>query len=243
MFQFAFAMGYAKAMRCDLQTNDWWGRRVFPAAAELPLIDRILKSTFCDSLFTRVGMPRLGYFLGAKDIDLFGYFQHQKFIDFYTRKQAKEWFKLSPKFEAYAPNKEHTGTYSAKHLRRGDYTVPPFNALYATVSNESYDRAVEQFNSQAPIIPVFEGCVPVDKYLMDLGVPWLSDWLTLRDADHLLRANSSFSWWAAALSNGKVYSPVVGKKVGLQHCEFVEGNHPNLAGVFPNQSDLFLKEE
>lgn len=244
-FQYAFLRGYAQAIGADIQTPDWWGRKVFPLAASDPLIDRDLPPTMCDSLTSQRGVP-MTYFFGRTDIDLVGYYQHQQFIDFYTRKQVRDWFKLRCELDFYSPRDSGCtagGGYSAKHLRRGDYETPPFNKLYATVSDESYDKAVKQFNIPAPIIPVFDGSFLPTQHLVDLGVPWLYDWLTLRDADHLLRANSSFSWWAGACGHGKVYSPVVDNLVGPQTVPFVEGNHPNLAGIFPNQSQLFLKEE
>lgn len=241
-FQYAFLRGYAKAVGAEIQTPDWWGRRIFPVAAADPLIDRDLGPTICDSLCGQRNLP-MNYFFGATDVDLTGYFQHQMFVDFYTRKQIREWFKIVPDLGLYAPVNLCSPPYSAKHLRRGDYETPPFNKLYATVSDESYDSAVEQFNIPAPIIPVFDGCFSPTQHLVDLGVPWLSDWLTLRDADHLLRANSSFSWWAAACGHGKVYSPVVEKLVGHQTVPFVFGNHPTTAGIFQNQSDLTLRAE
>jgi hypothetical protein len=71
---------------------------------------------------------------------------------------------------------------------------------------------------------------------------WLDDFLFLRGAAFLLRANSTFSWWAACLGSGQVYSPVVGERVGWNLVEFAKGNHSNTAGKFKNQSDLYLKE-
>ena len=243
MFQFSFAMGYAKAMGCELQTNDWWGRRVFPAAAELPLINKELPSTHCDSITHYLKLP-LGYFIGMKDINLDGYFQHNTFIDFYTRKQVREWFKLKAFLNELSPFERGCDPYSAQHLRRGDYTTDPtFQRLYCTVSDESYAKAIEQFNIPAPVLSIYDGWNAPVKYTYDMGVPWLEDWLVLRDAAHLLRSNSTFAWWAAAIGHGKVYSPVVEDKVGLQTVPFVEGNHPNTAGIFKNQSDLHLREE
>lgn len=242
-FQWAFARGYAMAVDAVLQTPDWFGRRIFPEAADEPLIDRELPKTHCDSVCLQMGLP-LGYFIGKTDIDLDLYAQHQIFIDFYSRKQVREWFRLFPDFEFYAPDKGVTGPYSAKHLRRGDYTNDPtFQRFYCTVSDESYDQAVRTFNIPSPVLRVCDGgpSREFDK-LREIGVGWLPDFLVLRDADYLLRSNSTFSWWAGALSHGKVYSPVVEKMVGLQTVRFTEGNHPNTAGVFPNQSDLWLKE-
>jgi len=236
-FQYAFLRGYAKTFSCDIQTPQWWGRNVFPVAAADPLIDRVLPKTICDSVD-----PMMGRFVGKTDIDLFGYFQHQMFIDFYRRWQVREWFAIKPELYLYSPAERSDGPYSVKHLRRGDYETPPFNKLYCTVSDESYDNAIEKFNIPGPISTVCDTGAGAFKTLTDLGVPWLCDWLMLRDADHLLRANSSFSWWAGTLGNGKVFSPVVENRVGPNTVEFVEGNWPNLAGIFHNQSDMHLKE-
>lgn len=240
MFQYAFAKGYASAMNCDLQTPDWWGRKVFPEAARDPLIDRYLPQTHCDSVVHHIKLP-LGYFIGSTDIDLNGYFQHQVFINFYSRTQARNWFSFAP--DIYEPYKPAPGeSWNAKHLRRGDMSDDAtFQKLYCTVSDQSYITAEHQFNIQS-VEAIWDGCDNPDPLEVKLGIGWLSDFLFLRDAAILLRANSTFSWWAGALGKGKVYSPVVGNKVGLNTVPFVEGNHPNTAGIFPNQSDLFLKE-
>lgn len=241
-FQWAFAKGYAKAMGADLQTPDWFGRRIFPEAAADPLIDRVLPKTHCDSVCLQMGLP-LGYFFGKTDIDLDLYAQHQVFIDFYSRSKVREWFKLFDYLEYFAPSNISEHPYSALHFRRGDYAMDPtFQKLYCTVSDNSYNQAVELFRIPIPIMSIFEGSAPEVLELTRLGVPWLTDWLRLRDAGHLLRSNSTFSWWAGTLGHGNVYSPLVENKIGLQHVPFVEGNWPNTAGIFKNQSDLFLKE-
>jgi hypothetical protein len=47
-------------------------------------------------------------------------------------------------------------------------------------------------------------------------------------ADVVLRANSTFSWWAALLGRGRVFSPLVEDRIGDQTVEFVEGNWPRM---------------
>jgi len=240
MFQWAFAKAYAKAMGCELQLPDWWGRKIFENANE-PMISNLnacLPQTFLD---TNPKYP-LGYFVGTKDIDLRGFFQHEVFIKHYSRADLRDWFKLKPQYEEYAPILDQP-PYSAKHLRRGDYVSHPvYSQHYCVVSEASYDRAVVQFNIPQPVIRVFEGCAETPVELREDGLDWLPDFLVLRGAAHLLRANSSFSVFAGWLGNGKVYSPVVGSLVGEQTVPFVEGNHECTAGVFRNQSPLHLRE-
>jgi len=246
MFQYAFAKGYAVAMDCVLHTPDWWGRKVFLEAEKDPFIEQDLPKTHCDSAAHSLKHP-LAYFFGKKGIDLSGYFQHQVFLNLYTRKQILEWFKIKPEWEEMFSKfgiDINKPDYSAMHLRRGDYTSDPtFQKLYCTVSEQSYEKAKNKFNIPKPVIVVYDGWkAPVDN-LKSTGLEWLMDFLTLKNASHLLRSNSTFSWWAAALGSGKVYSPIVGKLVGLQDVEFTVGNWPNTAGIFPNQSDLYIRWE
>lgn len=233
LFLYAFAKGYARAHGCELQIPaDWWGREVFINANE-PAITHRLKSTVID---TDKFQP-LGYFFGEKDIDLNVYAQHQIYLDYYTRKQAREWMAMKPEMEGWAPKAK---TQSVMHVRRGDY-VTKFSDRYCLVSDESYTRAINQFNIPGPVHRVCENWRRPDDMLNQRGLGWLQDFLFLRDAAYLLRANSSFSVWAGWLGNGKVYSPVVGRHTGWSDVPFVEGNWPATAR-FNNQSDLHLKE-
>lgn len=236
-FLYAFAKAYAAAMGCELQVpSDWIGRKIFVNTTEPPISHPHLRQTPLDARMTH----GLGLWFGLRDVDLFSYCQHQVFVDWYSRADVREWLKLKPEFDSHQSNP--VKPYSAAHLRRGDYQTK-YADRYCIVSDSSYDKAIDQFNIPQPIYPVQEGWRHQPAVLVEQGLGWLDDFLLLRDATHLLRANSSFSWWAATLGHGKVYSPVVENKVGWQDCEFVEGNWPCTAGRFHNQSDLHLKEE
>lgn len=233
---YAFARGYARAHNCELQVPQWIGREVFPECANDSFITRTdLRSVENDAITKR---PLDRYF-GITDIDLNVFAQHQIYLQFYSRADVWKWFKIDPMLvELCGPS---LGRYSALHLRRGDYLSKEFIGHYATVQDASYERAIRQFHVPDPVLRIGEGLNAVAPFLPP-EMSWLKDFVTLRDAAVLLRANSSFSWWAAVLSAGKVYSPVVGDKTGWQDVEFVEGNHPCTAGKFRNQSDLFVKE-
>lgn len=231
LFLYCFAKGYALAHGCELQVGPWFGRDIFVnATEELPV--KNFQQTELDT-----GNPNcLGDFFGKKNIDLFVYAQHQKYIDFYTRTQAKEWLKLKPEYEKFASEKRPE---CVMHLRHGDY-VTKYSKFYCAVSKASYRWAVKKFSLPEPV-HVSDGLRTPAPELPE-HLRWLDDFLFMRDAEILLRANSSFSWWAATLGHGTVYSPVVEDKVGWQDVEFVEGNWPTTAGRFKNQSDLFLQE-
>lgn len=234
LFLYCFAKGYARAINCDLEVGDWIGRKIFMEANE-PLPSRELPQTTMDT----DPHNELGYFFGRKDIDIKSFCQHQKFLDFYSRADVRRWLKVKPEFEAYAP---HDAVYSACHLRRGDYvTDPKLRQLYCEVSERSYDRAIKQFEIPDPVFKVTEGWRPTYHELDQRGLAWLPDWLFLRNATYLLRGNSSFSVFASWCGNGTTYSPIIGSKVGLQDCEFVEGNHEQTAN-FRNQSSLRLND-
>jgi len=237
LFTYCFAKGYAHAMGCELQVPaDWWGRKVFVNAIEPPCSSK-LPQTECDGYSSKP----LGYFFGKKDIDLNVFAQHQCYLDFYTRKQAREWLKIKPEFDI-GPQPLTFAGYSAAHLRLGDYITDPYIRVnYCQVSEESYLRAVERFKIPEPILYVYEGwrTPPVDKH----GLDWFADFLLLKNATYLLRANSTFSWWASVLGNAKTFSPIVGRRTGPNDVDFIDGNWPTTAGKFKNQSDLHLKDQ
>lgn len=233
---YCFAKGYAKTYGAELQTPDWIGRELFiEAAKDEPIKHPHLPQTEIDSDSHR---PLNRYF-GRVDIDLRVFAQHQCYVDYYTREQVRQWFKLKPEWERFAPV---PAIYSAAHIRRGDYVDnASYRHSYCAVSDESYDQAIKQFKIPEPVYRVFDGWREPNA-LLPKHLSWLTDFLLLRDASHLLRANSTFSLFAGWLGHGKVYSPLVEARVGVNTVPFVEGNWPCTAGKFLNQSNLHLKE-
>lgn len=240
-FLYVFAKAYAKAHGAELLAPDWEGRKLFVNATEELITDKTpsLSQTEMDNVTKRP----LNRWFGKVDIDIRCFCQHQFYIDYLTRPMCREFLKLKPEWEVYSPSAQSHAPYSAMHIRRGDYVTPQFCDRYCEVSRASYMRAIKQFKIPKPMIEVSEEMALVPDNWPDASVSWLKDFLVLRDAAHLLRANSSFSFWAGVLSHGKVYSPVVDKLVGLQDVLFIEGNHACTAGIFNNQSELHIREE
>lgn len=234
---YVFAKSYALRYGCDLHVGDWIGRKIFVNANEPFVKNHELPQTRLDS-HTREPLDR---YFGRTDIDLFVYAQHQCYLDFYTRKQCREWLQLKPEYEALSKPRSHD--FTVAHIRRGDYTEnATFKRLYCEISEQSYEDAMADFKIPRPLTKVFEGWRPTPENVPP-ELSWLPDFLFMRDAPYLLRANSTFSYWAGVLGHGKVYSPLVEDKVGLWDVRFTEGNHANTAGRFRNQSNLNLREQ
>lgn len=233
---YCFLKGYARRYGYELQTSNWIGKVILANTNEPP-ISQHFPQTELDS-HTRRPMDR---YFGAHSIDIRVYAQHQIYIDgFYTQADVRNWLKLKPEFETYAL-KERPITVA--HIRRGDIVDnESFSKYYCAVSEESYDQAVEHFNIPKPVLKVFEGWKTPPPEL-PASLNWIEDFLLMRDAQYLLRGNSTFSLVAGWLGSGTVYSPRVDDKVGWQTVPFELGNHCNTAGKFHNQSELFLKEE
>ena len=75
-------------------------------------------------------------------------------------------------------------------------------------------------------------------------MPFLPDFYRMLYATVLFRGNSSFSWLAALLSTGAIFSPVVkGLKGGMEHdVAYVPGNWPALSDLACG-SDMHVRDE
>lgn len=168
----------------------------------------------------------------------------------YTRKQVREWLRFKPEIEErLQPARCNSGTVMLNVRQGQDYR----SAGLVTLSNECYVDAARRYGFRGPFafetdlnpmrLKSFDGNIDAS----GLGTTWagLPSFYRLMTAPVLFRANSTFSWWAATLSHGKVYSPMIrGLKgaVSNVYCDyFVLGNHPVMCEC-PENSDLHLKE-
>jgi hypothetical protein len=227
LFQYAFARAYAESHNATLLTPDWIGQKIF-SISDQPLNHDLPRSGFDE-------IPN-----GRVNIILNGYFQFQDAINFLSRAKLKTWFCFKNKWRA----RFNTNFHIAAHLRRGDYAN--FSNIYCLVSEASYVVACGKFGLDPNNIHwIKEGSRKQSQDLLDLGVPFLEDFMLLVNANNILRANSSFSWWANVLGDGKAFSPVVENRLGMQDVDFVEGNWPRLVdktNCGTNITDLHLKD-
>jgi hypothetical protein len=180
----------------------------------------------------------------------------------YTRETIFEFSDEVKNLDVYKALEDKQGTYDIAHLRRDDISNPNYetNFGYSVLSQDSYRKAFEKFGYDPEKIEWttddWTGNWGVGKpsdndwftrkgswrypegseHLEGVVFDWLPDFLRLYFARTIFRANSSFSFWAAFLSNAKVFAPVLdrreiysgskgsGKEIDV---EFIEGNHPH----------------
>lgn len=173
-----------------------------------------------------------------EDLLLGGYAQNQDSL-IYTRAQCREWFKFRPWVQDLVWSITLPSKFAVGHRRVGDYA----GSGMVVCSQGSYDRAFAKFcPGQSDLLMVTEEN-PAQHPAFTGNLAFVPDFLQLMYASTLFRGNSTFSWWAATLGHGQVFSPVVAGLVGGQEhdVEFVEGNWPRFCDL-PNITDLHLQE-
>lgn len=167
---------------------------------------------------------------------LSGYFQSQKDL-IYTRRDFCRWFTLRPEVERALIDIGMQSEMPVAHFRRGDYV----QAGFPLVSRASVDRAMEKFGIEENYDTVSDD-QPTRNNFFTGDISMLPDFYRLMTAPVIFRANSTFSWCAAVLSEAEVYSPVIdGLGAGEHDVEYVEGNHPRLAN-FEFTTEMRLQE-
>lgn len=227
IFSYACARAYAERNSLELQTDQWAGQKVFDIN---------------DPPISNTNVPRKdenNLVEGDKNFTYLSYSQQQKCAT-YTVEQIKRWFKFRPeilaKLESIMPKDSVVG-----HRRIGDYPGSGF----PVVSQNSYLNACHEFNllQDGQLVMVTEENPMTHPEFKD-ELACIPDFYRLMKAPILLRGNSTFSWWAAALGGNRVFAPIV-KGIGLVggqevDVKFVEGNHPATAD-FDFVTNIHLK--
>lgn len=223
LFQYAFARAYCEKYDCELRVEPWFGERIFQ------LNDRYIEKSFPDY------HSELDYVPGKANCELRGYFQCQKAM-IYTRSNIRKWFAWRPEI---IEKLGHFNDTALAHLRRGDY----FGYGYPVVSGLSYVNCCRHFGIPLEDVRHISEENPTEVPGFE-QLPFVPDFWRMAHSPILLRANSSFSWWAATLAeNQRTFSPVVdGCEGGREHdVHFVEGNYPRLCNL-EFVTDLHLEE-
>jgi hypothetical protein len=212
LFQYAVARKYAELHGARLETPAWVGQRLFHI--DDPPVSRPLP---------RMPFDHLPW--GRVDVDLIGYFQYQEAVEHLSSGELRRWFAFRPEWVSLFQRPRPY--YIAAALRRGDYL--DLKDTFAIVTKQSYLNACEEFGLDLnALVWVCEEFRQPHAVLDDLGLGFLTDFFTVMHADVALRANSTFSWWAALLGHVRVFSPLVEDRTDYQTVEFVEGNWPRI---------------
>lgn len=209
LFQYAVGRAYAESIDAEFRSGNWIGRQLFKGMHE-PSSENLFLPVLEDEKLD-----------GRTNVHLHGYFQRLEHIALLRRSKLKEWFQPMDHWK-------RKGHDLILHKRRTDYIG---NDYYAVVSDKSYDDALKTYGYDASQAKVYSCENPESKQY--------DDFFEIMHSKVIFRSNSTFSWWAAALSDAKVYSPVVENRTGWIDCEFVEGNHPKIMQLF---EDLYLKD-
>tara|TARA_B100001057_G_scaffold324894_1_gene325091 strand:+ start:3706 stop:5628 length:1923 start_codon:yes stop_codon:yes gene_type:complete len=142
--------------------------------------------------------------------------------------------------DMYKKLQDAQGTYDVAHFRRTDIARKNYVGGHSMVSKKSYHEAFDKFNvDESKVVWIsdeqkigwkFNENVP---NISGKTISWLPDFLKIMFARKIFRSNSSFSLWAAWLSNAEVFAPWLheyspGKEVDF---DFVQGNHPHWMSV------------
>lgn len=216
LFTYAYARGYAEQQDAEFQCEPWIGSRIF-VLDDPPIANPDLPCRDENTLAP-----------GEVDIAIRTYAQNQKCL-VYTREQVRSWFVLRPEIEQLLDAGVERWPLVG-HRRVGDY----IGYGYPVVSAASYINACEEFGLPAAQLQFVTEEAPLELAAFQDWAPFLPDFYRLMKADFLLRGNSTFSWWAAALGDQqRVFSPVIdGLEGGREHdCRFLEGNGPRFCNL------------
>jgi len=154
----------------------------------------------------------------ADDVDLFGYFQSEKYFK-NIEKEIRKDFTFLPEVvdvcDEFIEELVKSNEIISIHIRRGDYLN--LQSYHPTSPIEYYEKALEKF----PNIPVIifsddiSWCLDKtlfdpDRFFISQGNPAEYDMCLMSKCTHHIIANSSFSWWGSWLSKSQnVIAPKV----------------------------------
>lgn len=150
-----------------------------------------------------------------------GFWQSYQYFDTYyeeIKRQFQLKGKLSEKAKTYSEAMQNTNSVSL-HIRRTDYNRETNNVC---VQEFYYKRALEQMKEKTGEIQLFvftddkefvKQNFQLQEYTLVEGVGDLEEFALMQMCKHHIIANSTYSWWAAYLSENKggvVFAPIAG---------------------------------
>lgn len=226
LFQYCHAKALARQLNTNLQIPaDWIGRKIFKIPEEPILIN----------------LPNSNK--NQDNVNLYGYFQSSPLL--YTKSDVKQWlqFREDLNIDQYYPR-------YVFHVRQFNDTE-----RYASIKPIAYHKFIaKEFDGRdfyrVGKWKVRNNIVDPGEFTKQTDIDFLGDFLILMNAKILVRANSTFSFWAGLLgeihNDTEVYSPKVEDQIGdLSEVEFVKGNHCKMASEKYHNTrltDIFIKD-
>jgi hypothetical protein len=229
--QYLFARAVAEMRGVELQVGPWIGEEVFDIPINRPTKEGIRPMTEAEVRWW-MEVDRMDV------IEFRGYAQCQTAM-IYTRRQAREWLKIKskwlPSLDACIRQRDVIA-----HRRVGDYAA----LGYPVVSEWSYEHACWWNGLDVSRMKILTEETASKEIVFPEHLSFMRDFYKMMKAAVLLRGNSSFSWMAALLGEGAVFSPVIPADAagGKEHnVNFVPGNHPRFCHL-EFVTDLYVNE-
>lgn len=220
LFSYCFARGYCERYGFELHTDPWPGERIF-----------CIDHPRCRGDLERKDENTI--ILGEGNISYCSYSQRQKCANFYNLEKIRQWLRFRPNVEAALQTLIPSAQTVVAHIRRGDYA----GYGYPLVSEASYFAACKEIGVEIRNLMLVSEEYPAIHEDFRKEFLFVPDFFRLAKASILLRANSSFSFWAAAIAQANqkaaVFSPVIeGLEGGVEHaCRFIPGNSARIADL------------
>lgn len=210
---YLFARGYCEKYGFELHTDPWIGERIFA-----------LSHPRCTEELARRDENTLAF--GEGNVSYRSYSQQQK-CTLYTETKVRQWLAFRPEVQDVLEQIVPQVIPCCAHRRVGDYP----DLGYVVVSKHSYEHFAMLYGIPEITWVTEETPLLDDRFQGELA--FLPDFYRLINCEILLRGNSTFSWIAGVLTEGRVFSPVIsGLAGGKEHdVQFVRGNHPRFANL------------
>ncbi len=155
---------------------------------------------------------------------IYSQFKKKKIPDFYVQ-DAKYFDKYRDEVRQLYGQGIESVDMVAIHVRRGDYVKNPF--YVDLMETEYYSQAMAEFPDEDFIVfsddmewckrqPLFDQCE------FSEGKSEVEDMNLMAGCKGIIMANSSFSWWAAYLSNAKVIAPKAWHPDGVERTKLLK---------------------
>lgn len=201
--------GINENTRYGIQINEKRNLHFSKVESRFPLLTRVTQS-IVESKFTYQPIP-----IPINTSKISGYFQSYKYFSEYLVEIKNYLSNFIQETSIKSGSETITKPETTIHVRLGDYFNDFKTRAYHGLLNEQYFlKGIEEFGnsrivlvteSEQELSEAYPNLAKVSSKV--LSGTELVDFTRLARANHLIIANSSFSWWAALLSNARIIAP------------------------------------